>query len=367
MKRIALGITIIAILILVGCNNVVTNNRVDTSTKIEKVEEYSEIGIVEQQIQSNNSSINNEIYDNETHKEIQYGKLSFDLNLYHIVSHMRSDKIETFMLELDEGEVRPQIHVTITIQTIKKQDLLNMESIMSYLMGLSQDYEKIMVYNNVTDDSGITSLYSVTGGGLTDYLVCYNDVCYLIESNYGKLDIFLLKNYPNANYEVNNQQIECANSFAAYVKETISFDINRVEYDIIQGKDGIKYYADLSIDEENQYSFVLKNEESRNLLTLSTYASDLQDVIKFLDINMDGYVDVQFLESSGTLNNSYGLYVWDNFMKSFIKVKCDEMLSDVEVYDGYLLNWQKADTESGIIQKLVWKEHTLIKESEEQY
>jgi len=42
------------------------------------------------------------------------------------------------------------------------------------------------------------------------------------------------------------------------------------------------------------------------------------------------------------MNNIYALYVWDDSQKNFVQVKCDEMLSAIEAYDGYLMNWQKA-------------------------
>lgn len=258
--------------------------------------------------------------------------------------------------------------MTITIRAIKKQDFLNTENIITYLSDLSPNYEKIKIYNNVTDDSGIISLYSVTGGSLTNYVVYYKDASYLIESDSSMLSLYLFKQYRKANYELDNQKIECANSFTAYVNKTISYDDNKVEYEIIQCKNGKKYSAELSRDKEGRYNFTLKNEKGENLLALSTYASTINDVINILDVNMDGYADLRFLKQAGAMNNSYDLYVWDDIANNFVKVKCDEMLSHFEVYDGYLKNWQKGSANSGVIQKLVWKnKNTLIKESEEQY
>ncbi|WP_372999648.1 hypothetical protein [Lutispora sp.] len=354
MKRIVL-IIIIFLLILVGCNDITTQKQLDTS-----------IETIEQQGQSN-SSYNIETYQDETHKEIQYGKLSFGLDLYHIVSYIRSDNEVTFKLEIDEGKVRPKTQMTIIIKEIEKQNFNNNDSTVEYLSNMFQAYETISIYTDIKDVSGITDLYSVTGQGMTKYIVCYNDTWYLIESDYNKLKHMLFENRQKANYEINNHQIECTNSFTAYVKETILSDYNKVKYEIIQGKDETKYYAELSLDKEYQFKFVLNNEKGENLLTLSTRSSDFHDVVKFIDVNMDGYVDVRFLEISGTMNNNYKLYVWDNLTNGFTKVKYDEILSYFEVYDGYLLNWQKKDAQSGIIQKLIWEGNTLVKESEELY
>ena len=375
MKRIVLGLIIIAVLTLNGCNNIVTNSQFNTTTGVEETNEVTETPVTKQSDQSDNptSSPENYVkkYDDETHKEIQYGKLLFNIGSYHIVSDTSSDRIKTFKCEIDKGEGYSwtKTHMTIIVQAIEKQDFSDMKSIVSYLSGMFPNYEKIKIYSKVTDDSGIISLYIVAEGEQTKYVVCYKDSCYLIESDVD--EIYLLKNNPLEYYEVNNQKIECAKSFITNINETISYNKNefeKAEYNIIQGKDGIKYSAELSYDnKEYLYNFTLKNEKGENLLILSTHG-EFNDIIKFLDVNMDGYIDIQFLNQAGAMNNSYNLYIWDDSVKNFIKVKCDEMLSYFEVHDGYLQNWQKESANSGVIQKLVWKnKNTLIKESEEIY
>lgn len=365
MKKLVIGIIFIAVLMLVGCNDGVTNNQKDSTG--------NPISI------SNSSPTSNptnyvKTYKDESHKQIQYGKLSFNIGVFHIVSQTRNDNMEIFKCEIDKGETRPETHMTIKVREIERKDFSDNISIVSYLSGMSPNYEKIRIYNNVTNDSEIISLYNVTGDGMTNYIVCYKDACYLVESDYSILEIYLFKNNPKANYEVNNLKIECANSFITNVNETIYYNKNKFDkaiYDIIQGKGGTKYSAELNFDNEEYINnFTLKNEEGDNLLTLSAEASGYNEdsAIKFLDVNMDGYVDIQFLEEEGTLNNSYALYVWDDSAKKFIKVKFNEMLSHFEVHNGYLQNWIKESENSGVIQKLVWENmNTLILESEEKY
>ena len=172
---------------LVGCNKAVT------PTGAEQKKVNPEIGTTEQPEQpdqSNRPSNYVKTYEDETHKKIQYGKMSLSLDFDHIVSDTRSDNTETFKCESDKGEVHPKT-MTITVQAIKKQDFLNTENIISYLRNMSPNYEKIMIYNNVTDDSGIISSYSVTGDRLTNYVVCYRDACYLMESDNSNLDAWL--------------------------------------------------------------------------------------------------------------------------------------------------------------------------------
>ena len=363
MKKVALGTIIIAVLMLVGCSDGVTNSQIDSTG--------CPISTSSSRPTSNPSNYV-KTYKDETHKQIQYGKLSFNIGVFHIVSQTSSDNTEIFKCEIDKVETRPETHMTIKVKEIERKNFPDTKSIVSYLSGMSPNYEKIRIYINVTDDSGIMS--SVTGGGLTKYIVCYKEACYLIESDYSNLEVYLFKNNPTENFEVNNLKIECANSFMTNVNETIYYKKNKFEkaiYDIIQGKGGTRYSAELSFDnEEYLNNFTLKNEKGENILTLSAEASGYNEdiTIKFLDANMDGYVDIQFLEEEGTMNNSYALYVWDDSTKNYVKVKFDEMLSHFEVHDVYLQNWVKESANSGVIQKLVWRnKNTLIKESEEPY
>ena len=173
---------------------------------------------------------------------------------------------------------------------------------------------------------------------------------------------------PEADYEETRLKIECAGSFITDVIQTVYYqkdEFKKAEYDVTQGKDGTKYSAEL-IYEDYDYYFTLKNVKGENLLTLTTYG-EFCDVLNFIDVNMDGYADIQFLEQPGTWNNSYALYTWDDTAQNFAKVQCDEMLSSIVVYDGYILNWQKEDIGSGAVQTLVWDQNTLILESEEPY
>jgi hypothetical protein len=383
MKRI-IGIVILAMLTFTGCSKVITTEQIDTPAETgENLE--TEITVKPDQAVSPTSyptviptqsptvsptgSPCNYVktYDNETHKEIQYDKLSFNTRRYHITSESNSDGIITYKCEIDKEEVSPRTDMTIQIREIRKQEFFNKDSIISYLSDMLPNYANIMVYNTVTNDYGIISLYTVTGGGLTNYLVNYNDACYLIESDYSSLDFFLFQKFATPDYEINIQNIECADSFTTNFSENISYDDQKVEYDIFQGKNEINYSAELRTDDEYNYIFTLNNEEGGNLLTLYSDAQSIADIVNILDVNMDGYADIQFTVAEGSLNCAYELYVWDDSADNFVKVKCDEMLSDFEVHDGYLLNYGKNDSESGVIQKLVWDSNTLILESEEEY
>jgi hypothetical protein len=362
MKKIALGIIIGMLLFVVNYHKVVTYGQMDRLTKVDQRE---------QSHQAERSTEYIKTYKDETHKKIQYGKLSFSLDSYHIVSDTNGGNREIFKCKVDEEKIWGENYMTIIVREIDKEDFSNIEKIISYLSERMPQYEKIEIYNNINDDSGISSLYVVQKGRQTKYTICYKNVYYLMESdNYRAIDPCLFRDCPEVTYTVNNLKIACSDSFAVYVNKIVSFEdrkFKRAKYNIFQGKNGITHYAELSLDQRNQYHFTLKNEKDENLLTLSTHALYFNSVIGILDINRDGYADIQFLEEEGTVHNGYALYVWDELTKKFVKVKCDEPISNLEVYDGYLLNRIIEDVESGIEQKLVWDKNTLIKESEEYY
>ncbi|MPM36751.1 hypothetical protein SDC9_83353 [bioreactor metagenome] len=370
MKKYVLVIVVLTGLILFfGYGRVEKPSQ--TSSAVEgKNTDTSSVGTTQQpnQTSSTNNALQIKTYDDETHKTIQYGELVFSfesVGSYHIVSDTQWDSSETFKCEIDGGAKLPVTRMAITIKAIENPNLTDMESIISWLSDMSSNYEQIKLYSNVADDSGIISLYYVTGGGLTYYVASYNDAYYLIESDYSMLDIYLFKDYHSTNYEVNNQEIQCADSFSATVHETISYDDSKAEYDIAQGKEGTNFSAELSLNEKYQYTLALKNEHGEILLTLSGNASSLNEIVDFSDVNVDGYLDVQVLELEGTMNNSYVLYTWDESTGNFDRVVCDEMLSNIEVHDGYLLNWVRVDAQSRVMQKFAWEGNTLIKVSEE--
>ena len=174
--------------------------------------------------------------------------------------------------------------------------------------------------------------------------------------------------------DMSNERIECADSFITDVYSNVSLDeenkLEKAEYKIIQGKDGTKYSAELSYDsKEYLYNFTINNESGINLLSLSTYASYYGAVFNILDLNMDGYADIQFLTAEGTMNSVYDFYLWDAAAMNFVKAECDDELLFIElkVYEDYLQLWGRNNASSGAIVKYKWIGNKLVKMSEEEY
>lgn len=171
-----------------------------------------------------------------------------------------------------------------------------------------------------------------------------------------------------------NKKVECANSYFTDVYSKSTFDGNNkfkeARYIIIQGKDGTKYSAELKYDsQEYTYFFTVKNEKGNTLLSLNTHASYHGDVFKILDLNMDGYADIQFITAEGTMNSVHDFFLWDADAMNFVKAECeDELLfTEIEVQEDYLKLWGRNSASSGIITKYKWEGNKLVKISEEEY
>ncbi len=174
--------------------------------------------------------------------------------------------------------------------------------------------------------------------------------------------------------DMSNEKIECADSYITDVYSKVSMNkenkMEKAEYKIIQGKDGTKYSAELSYDsKEYTYSFTINDESGINLLSLTTYASYYGDVFRILDLNMDGYADIQFLTGEGTMNSVYDFYIWNAAARKFVKAECeDELLFiELEINEGYIRLRGRNDSSSGIITEYKWEGNKMIKVSVDEY
>lgn len=182
------------------------------------------------------------------------------------------------------------------------------------------------------------------------------------------------KDFIGAVEDMDNIKIECADSFITDVYSSLTYDVEKnfkeAKYIIIQGKDGTKYSAELRYDsKEYTYYFTVKNEGGEDLLSLTTYASYYGDVFKILDLNMDGYADIQFITAEGTMNSVYDFYLWDNAARNYVKAECDEELLfvDLKADKDYLQLWGRNSGGSGVIERYKWEGNKLVKISEEEY
>ena len=103
-------------------------------------------------------------------------------------------------------------------------------------------------------------------------------------------------------------------------KEKLSVDIKTVEY---------------------EHTIEVKNSDGKILISSQLFGDNFYpDFVKVLDLNVDGYLDLQIMHGQGTRNNDYKLYIYNAGTNDFIKIDSDDyLLSTVEVRNGYIYNW----------------------------
>ena len=175
------------------------------------------------------------------------------------------------------------------------------------------------------------------------------------------------------------EEIVCAESGIAYVHKAISSDGEKVIYTVTQGKDQTTRVIEASVAESNShdwyydYTLLVKGEEEvLQTLTGGTdnfVHSGYNVFIDFVDLNLDGYADMQLTVAEGTLNFVYEFYLWNPSSKTFEKVLCDEEILAIgyEICDGYLKLWGRNDASSGVMYILRWDGNRLILESQEKW
>lgn len=369
MSKIYLGMILVFVLTLFGCGTTASQQSKDqlsNPSDSPTVTPITSPTTVENVVTPNSAKY----YSDENHKTIKYGKLLVDLGIYHIVleTFNGSDYIIGYKEDQSISDNDSPVENMI-IKEIENLGLMSKESIKSYLIKMMPSYENIRIYNNITEDSGITNLSVISGSGKTYCITNFDDTSYLIESNINTIEWYIFTTASNtANYEEINQNIECAKSFSASIHEIIDYESETIDYDILQGKNGKRYTAVLNFGGDDRDSFILKNDNDKDILNISLGGVEPNREVIFIDVNLDGYVDIQTVDIEGAMNSLYNLYVWDEAAGNFVKVECDTEISYFEVNDGCLVTWEKGGADSGIQKVLSWKDNkTLVKISEEEY
>jgi hypothetical protein len=376
MKKINLGIILIFILTLMGCSKTAMQQGHDQSGNTSVSTSDSTSGNTSDStsvIQTTAENVGTpdvvKNYNDKSHKVIEIGKLSVDLDKYYIVSETYNGSSYVIRYKEDTSPSSNDSPAdTIIIKEMKNLNLLDNESIKSYLVKMMPSYENLSIYKKIADDSGISYLSKISSGNKSYCIVNFGDTSYFIDSNFRAIEYYIFDRLQNTAYEEIKQNIECANSFSASIYEIIDYETETVKYDIMQGKNSQKYSAELSFRGDEKPNFTLKNDNDNNVLNITTGYGELNEIITFIDVNLDGYADIQVIDEPGAMNNSYNLYVWDESANQFVKVKCDANIPYFEVNEGCLVTWERGDAESGSITMLNWKDNkTLVKVSEEEY
>lgn len=161
-------------------------------------------------------------------------------------------------------------------------------------------------------------------------------------------------------------EITCADGHITEVYEMNFLEEERIDFTIVQGKDGTSSLIQIKPNETFGYDIKASYDIGEVQTIIS--GTPFKNGIEFIDVNLDGYADLQ-MSCGGTMNEVKELFIWDQESRCFEKVIFQgfDMLSFYEIKDGSLVNRVKGSAFSGVIQELSWEGNTLKLVDEEAY
>lgn len=321
----------------------------------------------------NQQAIKGITYNDELKKEVVYGKVKFAISPYHVVSTKEKDGYIDFYCELDKGEIEGDQSRNFRIKKADNADIKTFDGATKYF-DKTIEYSRLSNYENIVDASGITKMYVAIGeeGQLSYYICFYQNETYIIETEDKYLTMELVKGdisdfVKNVIYV---DKIEVKGKIDKKVVENVSYQARKADYEIFSSEGILEYKAKLKMTklkkgkERYQYSYKVYDTNNKQLQEL-IWKSTALVYPKFLDLNQDGSVDLQIVVDQTPGYDIKKLYVWNDKKQCYQKVIYTDVLAEIEVNDGYLLNWVRSGTGGYVIEKLRWNGNKLIKDSEE--
>ncbi len=120
---------------------------------------------------------------------------------------------------------------------------------------------------------------------------------------------------------------------------------------------------------EYEHTIEVKNSDCEILINSQLFGNNFYpDFVKVLDLNVDGYLDLQIMHGQGTRNNDYKLYIYNAGTNDFIKIDSDNyLLSTVEVRNGYIYNWTNETPEIRYPEYFLIEGNKLVKKGGGEY
>ncbi len=315
---------------------------------------------VYQNSEKNNKNIVVDDYPNESYQSIELGFLKINLKYYHLVTKISTRDEETFTCKLNTGEHQQKDKITIKVSRINEK-ILTSKQALEYLKLVDGEFIDYKFFD-VDDSSGVKKMMVISQEiNKYSYIVCYESGCYLIISDYNGIENFIFNEHQKPSQRAYSQTLKKNNSFQSIAKTVLSYNPDVVEYQVSYGSNKIINNGTLIRNSSGALEFILIDEDDNKLLELLTYASDLNEVITFVDANVDGYFDILFLKESGTRNNNHAIYLWNHLEGLYDKVEYGDILSNLEFHGDYILNYIKDDNGGYIEQKLELEGNKLIR------
>lgn len=322
----------------------------DTSTIIAK-EKNDTLKTSSTTMESNNIKPN--ATENESLKMDRIKDSSIKIDTKSTGDNPNSNNNEMISLKIEKSNVPP---------------FKSIENMILYAQKNYNIYDSLKVYFNLMDDNGVTAYYQIKKDGKTYYLVFYGDKAYKIESSSDYTDSLITSAFYSPSYEKLNEVILSKDNAVANLSKEYSFYKNSGEIEITQNGVNLKFNAIISDIEYNptlecNHLIEVKNSDGETLIRQTLFAGSNYDMyVKVLDLNQDGYMDLQLLKAEGARNSMYDLYVYDKDKNIFVKVDIgNETLSTIEMRKGYICNWLAGNPELGNVTYYVIEGNKLVK------
>ena len=331
------------------------------------------------------------VYEDEGHKHVVFGNLTFDMSADHLVKTIQDEDRITFITDTDRRNAESYHHSEVTYIFSKEPDLVianykealqYFEERLEYRNFISYSYPENTAKNNVCD------LYMATvEDGKTYYLIkCKGEEgLYLIEAsaNVGVLR-WLTGRMANQykEYEYSVEEIECTGGQTARVERFFYPAARRAEYAVTS--DGLSYTARLQSRESKEsaytHTFTMDIEiaqgegetKSQRLEWICDGVEEGESIypdsrdMHFQDADRDGYLDFMPVTDVTVRESWWAVFVWDRESKEYVRATVEDSLfpdtvaSNPQFYDGYIVQSTVVGFYEQRLERYRWEGHKLV-------
>jgi len=366
-KKIVTGLIILSFFVVVSLmarnNNYVEKANTDITESNDIAMESNDVKIDSKVEDLKNT--NTILFTPGENKIIEYGKIFIEFSDHYIISCTENKDSAEYKLKSDNISAYSDEEITLKITESNKSSFESTENMVAYANEVYTAYDNLKVFYNLIDDYGVTAYYQVEKNGEAYYLVFYTDKAYEIESTSSLIGTEVTSSFHEPSYEQVNEDILSENVVLANVKREYSFFENRAKIEIIQSESKGKITVEIGTV-EYEHTIEVKNSDGKVLVSSQLYGDNFyRSFVQVLDLNGDGYVDLQILKTQGTRNNEYDLYIYNEDMNEFTKIDIgNNLLSNIEIRDGYIYNWINDSPDIGEGEYFLIEGDKLVKKDE---
>lgn len=331
------------------------------------------------------------IYEDEGHKHVIYGNLTFDMSADHLVKIVKEEDRTIFVTDIDGRNAESYRRSEMTYIFSKEPDLAianykeavqYFEERLEYRNFISYSYPENTAKNNVCD------LYMATvEDGKTYYLIkCKGEEgLYRIEAS---ADVGILRWVTGClgnqykEYEYSVKGIECAEGQTARVERFFYPNEHRADYKVTS--DWLNYTAKLqsreSEDSACTHALTMDIEITRETGQIKSQRlqwvcdgveegesiyPDPRDM-HFQDADRDGYLDFMPVTDVTVRESWWAVFVWDGESEEYAKVTVEDSLfpDTVASYPQFYAGYMVQDTVVGFyeqrLERYRWEGNKLI-------